>query len=207
MNNDSNYDCIFKILLLGDSAVGKTCVLLRYSDASFIDNHVSTIGLDYRLKLIKINDNTNVKLQLWDSAGQDRFKAITRNYYKGAHGIVLMYDVTSPVSFSNIKNWIHQIKENTNEKIKICLVGNKIDSDERKISYEDGKKLADEYKLQFFESSAKENICIDQIFNYLVDEIYQINKDIIHVNHMNLANNLIIYVISLALLFRFYIPV
>ena len=151
MNNDSNYDHIFKILLLGDSAVGKTCVLLRYSDDTFNDNHISTIGLDFRLKLIRINDKTNIKLQLWDSAGQDRFKAITRNYYKGAHGIVLMYDVTSSVSFSNIKTWIIQIRENTSEQIKICLVGNKIDSDSRKISYEDGKKLAEEYKLKFFD--------------------------------------------------------
>jgi small GTP-binding protein len=190
MKNESSYDHIFKILLLGDSSVGKTCVLLRYSDDTFNDYHISTIGLDYRLKLVNVSPNTTVKLQLWDSAGQDRFKAITRNYYKGAHGIVLLYDVTSPASFSNIKNWISQIKDNTSDKVKMCIVGNKIDlPEERKVSYEEGVRLASEYNLKFFECSAKNNIGISDIFQYLVDGIYEANKDSLKESRVSLKEN------------------
>jgi Ras-related protein Rab-1A len=178
MNKDVKYEYNYKILLLGDSSVGKTCLLLRYSDDTFMDNHISTIGLDYRLKIVNISPQTNVKLQLWDSAGQDRFKAITKNYYKGAHGIVLIYDITSELSFMNIKNWISQIREYTND-VKIILVGNKIDLPEsRVISYEEGSRLAKDYKIKFFECSAKNNIGVADIFSYLVDEIYEANKDI-----------------------------
>ncbi len=179
MNNlSSYYDYIYKVLLLGDSAVGKTCFLLRYSDDSFTENHISTIGLDYRLKMITLENDKIVKMQIWDTAGQDRFRAITKNYYKGAHGIVLIYDVTNLITFNNIKNWLSQIKENTTEKVKIVLVGNKIDEDHlRKVPYEEGKKLGDEYKLEFFETSAKNNIRIEDTFNYLTKEIFKSNKE------------------------------
>jgi small GTP-binding protein len=180
MNNLSScYDYIYKVLLLGDSAVGKTCFLLRYSDDSFTENHISTIGLDYRLKIITLENDKNIKMQIWDTAGQDRFRAITKNYYKGAHGIVLIYDVTNTTSFSNIKNWLSQIKENTTDKVKIVLVGNKIDDEHlRKVPYEEGKKLSEEYNLEFFETSAKNNIRIEETFNYLTREIFKSNKDI-----------------------------
>jgi small GTP-binding protein len=171
-NEIGNYDYIFKILLLGDSSVGKTCLLLRYSDDTFTENHISTIGLDYRFKLVTLENDKKVKLQIWDTAGQDRFRAITKNYYKGAHGIILVYDVTNINSFNNIKSWVSQIKENTTDKIKITLVGNKIDNEEnRKISYEEGLKLATEYDAKFFETSAKENIRVTEVFNYITEEI------------------------------------
>jgi Ras-related protein Rab-1A len=168
----TNYDYIFKVLLLGDSSVGKTCFLLRFSDDTFTDNHISTIGLDYRLKMVSVNESV-IKLQIWDTAGQDRFRAITKNYYKGAHGIILLYDVTNTQSFNNIKNWISQIKENTTEKVKICLVGNKCDMDgNRKILYEDGEKLAEENGIKFIETSAKNNLNVEETFKYLIEEIY-----------------------------------
>jgi len=175
MNNSTYYDYIFKVLILGDSSVGKTCFLLRYSEDTFVENHISTIGLDYRLKMINLSDNKVVKMQIWDTAGQDRFRAITKNYYKGAHGIILMFDVTSSLSFNNIKNWLLQIKENTSDKIQIVLVGNKIDSPNRRvISKEDGEKLAREYNLNYFETSAKENVNIQETFSYLTKEIYNL---------------------------------
>jgi small GTP-binding protein len=179
MNNNSTnyYDFIYKILLLGDSSVGKTCFLLRYADDTFNDNHISTIGLDYRLKMVNLDNDKIVKMQIWDTAGQDRFRAITKNYYKGAHGIILMYDITSQVSFNNIKNWVSQIKENTSDKVKIVLVGNKCDiENQRKIPTEEGEKLAKEYSLKFFETSAKKNICIEETFGYLTKEIYNLNS-------------------------------
>lgn len=178
MNSSSSYyDYIYKVLLLGDSAVGKTCFLLRYSDDSFTENHISTIGLDYRLKMINMDNDKIVKMQIWDTAGQDRFRAITKNYYKGAHGIVLMYDVTNSGTFSNIKNWLSQIKENTSDKVKIVLVGNKVDEEHlRKVSHDEGKRLSEEYKLEFFETSAKNNIRIEDTFGYLTREIYKANS-------------------------------
>jgi small GTP-binding protein len=171
-NEIGNYDYIFKILLLGDSSVGKTCLLLRYSDDTFTENHISTIGLDYRFKLVTLENDKKVKLQIWDTAGQDRFRAITKNYYKGAHGIILVYDVTNINSFNNIKSWVSQIRENTTDKIKITFVGNKIDNEDlRKISTEEGEKLAAEYDAKFFETSAKENIRVIEVFNYITEEI------------------------------------
>ena len=175
MNNSTYYDYIFKVLLLGDSSVGKTCFLLRYSDDTFVDNHISTIGLDYRLKMVNLSNQKIIKMQIWDTAGQDRFRAITKNYYRGAHGIILIFDVTSAVSFSNIKNWLLQIKENTSDKIHIALVGNKIDDfSNRTVFKEDAEKLAKEYNLNYFETSAKENINIQETFSYLTKEIHSV---------------------------------
>ncbi len=175
MNNSTYYDYIFKVLLLGDSSVGKTCFLLRYSDDTFVENHISTIGLDYRLKMINLSDNKIIKMQIWDTAGQDRFRAITKNYYKGAHGIILMFDVTSTMSFNNIKNWLLQIKENSSDKILIVLVGNKVDAINRRVvSKDDADKVAREYNLSYFETSAKDNLNVQETFSFLTKEIYAV---------------------------------
>ena len=99
-------DCVYKVLLLGDSTVGKTCFLLRYCDNDFQESHLSTIGLDYRLKTMTLNNGKKIKLQIWDTAGQDKYRSITKNYYKGAHGIILIYDVTNYQTYENVKNWI-----------------------------------------------------------------------------------------------------
>ena len=92
-------ECVYKVLLLGDTTVGKTCFLMKYTDKTFQDIHMATIGLDYRLKTMKLKNGKNIKLQIWDTAGQDRFRAITKNYYKGSHGIILIYDVTNLQTF------------------------------------------------------------------------------------------------------------
>ena len=160
---------IYKILLLGDSSVGKTCFLMRYSDNTFQEIHMSTIGLDYKLKNVQLDDGNIVKIQIWDTAGQDRFRSITKNYYKGAHGIILIYDITSRKTYENIKNWVTQIKEEVSDKVNIILVGNKIDDEKnRKVSTEEGEKLAKEIGFDFYETSAKTGINIDSTFNDLV---------------------------------------
>ena len=166
-------ELVYKVLLLGDSSVGKTCFLLRYCDKSFQEAHLSTIGLDYRLKSMTLQNDKNIKLQIWDTAGQDRFRAITKNYYKGANGIILIYDVTNKQSYENVKNWLTQIKEEANPNVIIYLAGNKIDVEEeqRVISTEDGQKIADEYKLPFKETSAKNGINVNEIFQELVEKI------------------------------------
>ena len=169
-------DCVYKVLLLGDSTVGKTCFLLRYCDKTFKEAYLSTIGLDYRLKNITLKNGKNIKLQIWDTAGQDRFRAITKNYYKGANGIILLYDVTNLQTYENVKNWIIQIKEEANPNVIIFLAGNKIDvnKEDKVVSTEDGQKISEEYKLPFYETSAKSGINVNEIFEELVEKIDEV---------------------------------
>ena len=143
--NNTGMDCVYKVLLLGDSTVGKTCILLKYTDKIFQETHMMTIGLDYRLKTMTLKSGKEVKLQIWDTAGQDRFRSITKNYYKGSHGIILIYDITSISTFENVKSWVSQIHEEISDKVVIYLVANKIDmEEERKIKKEEGIQLAEE---------------------------------------------------------------
>ncbi|WBY58514.1 ras-related protein Rab-1B [Plasmodium yoelii yoelii] len=107
--NDS-YDSLFKILLIGDSGVGKSCLLLRFADDTYTDSYISTIGVDFKIKTIEIDDKI-IKLQIWDTAGQERFRTITSSYYRGAQGIIIVYDVTDRDSFNNVKNWIIEIEK------------------------------------------------------------------------------------------------
>jgi Ras-related protein Rab-1A len=173
----SSNDIIYKILLLGDSSVGKTCLLLRYVEDTYTANHISTIGVDYKMKLVSTNDNKVIKLQIWDTAGQDRFRCITKNYYRGSNGIMLIYDITSTSSFQNIKNWITQIKDYLGDDACITLVGNKIDLESnRRVSTEEGRKLATENNFNFFEASAKDNINISEAFENLTKEMLKKNN-------------------------------
>ena len=168
-------DCVYKVLLLGDSTVGKTCFLKKYTDKTFQDVHMSTIGLDYRVKTMTLKSGKVVKLQIWDTAGQDRFRAITKNYYKGANGIILIYDVTSIQTYENVKNWITQIREEASPNVIIYIAGNKIDlEEERKIKTEEGQKLAEELGLPFFETSAKTGVNINESFEDLVEKIDEV---------------------------------
>ena len=148
MNSSQENDAVYKILLLGDSEVGKSCFLMRYADNVFVENYITTIGLDYKLKYVQLENGEKIKVQLWDTAGQDRYRTIAKNYYKGSHGILLLYDVTKINSFQNIREWIQNIKEEVYEKAIIFLIGNKIDkTGERKITTEQGQKLAAEYNI------------------------------------------------------------
>ena len=179
MSNTRPKELLYKILLLGDSSVGKTCFLLRYTENTFQEIHMSTIGLDYKLKNVQLDDGKMVKIQIWDTAGQDRFRSITRNYYKGAHGIILIYDVTSRKTFENVRNWLTQIKEEVTDKVTIILIGNKIDNVEgRKVTTEEGQNMAKEYGLNFFETSAKSGINIDSAFNEMVKKTVEVYSKI-----------------------------
>ena len=170
-----NTEIVYKILLLGDTTVGKTCFLMRYTDNTFQEVHMSTIGLDYRVKNMQLNTGKIVKVQIWDTAGQDRFRAITKNYYKGANGIILIYDITNQQTFENVKNWITQIKEEANENVCIFLIGNKIDDEEnRTVTTEEGKELAKEFSLPFYETSAKTGVNIDSTFSDLINKVDQV---------------------------------
>jgi small GTP-binding protein len=133
------YDFLFKLLLIGDSGVGKTCILVRFSEDAFNSTFISTIGIDFKIRTVEI-DGKKIKLQIWDTAGQERFRTITTAYYRGAMGIMLVYDVTSEKSFDNIRNWIRNIEENASSDVDKMILGNKCDlSESRVISTERGK--------------------------------------------------------------------
>ena len=164
----------YKVLLLGNSYVGKTCILLRFSEDTYKDDYEVTIGLNYRIKTLNI-DNNPIRMQIWDTSGEEKFKAIAKNFYRGAHGVLLIYDICEKNSFLDVKSWIEQIIENTdNDNLVMILCGNKCDMEkERNISKNEGENLANSYKIPFFECSAKENINIDEIFNTLAKNIYE----------------------------------
>ncbi len=163
----------YKVLLLGNSYVGKTCILLRFSEDKYNDDYEVTIGLNYKIKTLNINDN-QIKMQIWDTSGEEKFKAIAKNFYRGAHGVLLIYDICEKNSFLDVKSWIEQIIENTdNDDVVMILCGNKCDMEkERQISKKEGENLANSYKIPFFECSAKDNINIDEIFNTMAQNIY-----------------------------------
>ena len=174
LNNNSStndYEYLFKILLIGNSNVGKSSLFLRFVDEIWKENFVPTIGVDFKIKSIKIN-NKIIKLQIWDTAGQERFKSILSSYYKGANGILLLYDITNVNSFKSLSNWLIDIEKNSSKNVKKILIGNKCDLNElRKIPINKGKEFADTYNMKFIETSAKNNVNINECFNILGKEL------------------------------------
>ena len=166
-----NFDYMFKLLIIGNSSVGKTSFLFRYADDSFTSAFVSTVGIDFKVKTVFRNDK-RVKLQIWDTAGQERYRTITTAYYRGAMGFILMYDITNEESFNAVQDWVTQIKTYSWDNAQVILVGNKCDmAADRVVAYERGKQLADHLGLEFFETSAKENVNVKQVFERLVSMI------------------------------------
>jgi len=149
-NKLPQYDYLIKLLLIGDSGVGKSCLLLRFSDDSFTPSFIATIGIDYKIKTIEI-DGVKIKLQVWDTAGQERYRTITNAYYRGAMGILLVYDVTNAKSFENIRSWIRNVEQHASENVNRILIGNKCDMiDKRIVDTPHGQSIADEYNIKFF---------------------------------------------------------
>ena len=175
MATPQDYDYLFKVLLIGNSSVGKSSLLLRFVDNQWSDLFVPTIGVDFKIRTMEI-DNKNVKLQIWDTAGQERFKNITASYYRGAHGIFVVYDISDTESFKNINNWLIEIENNANKNVYKILVGNKCDlEDKRTVSYQEGKELAETYGMQFIETSAKSNTNVDEAFHLLGKEVMKLS--------------------------------
>uniref|UniRef100_A0A672YQG2 small monomeric GTPase n=1 Tax=Sphaeramia orbicularis TaxID=375764 RepID=A0A672YQG2_9TELE len=160
------------VMLLGDSAVGKTCVLVRFKDGAFLGgNFIATVGIDFRNKVVDV-DNLKVKLQIWDTAGQERFRSVTHAYYRDAQALLLLYDITSKPSFDNIRAWLTEIHDYAQKDVVIMLLGNKSDmAAERVVKTEEGEKLAKEYGVPFMETSAKTGVNVELAFHAIAKEL------------------------------------
>lgn len=165
------YDYLFKLLLIGDSGVGKSCLLLRFADDTYTESYISTIGVDFKIRTIELDGKT-IKLQIWDTAGQERFRTITSSYYRGAHGIIVVYDTTDQESFNNVKQWLQEIDRYACENVNKLLVGNKCDLTHKKVvDYQTAKEYADSLGIPFLETSAKNATNVEQAFMTMAAEI------------------------------------
>lgn len=176
----ADYDYLFKILLIGNSGVGKSSLLTQFTDQKFRNNSLTTIGVDFRIVTYKTNDNKIIKLQVWDTSGQIRYSSITNSYYRGSNGIIMVFDVTDRVSFTNLESyWIEQIGRYCTKRlgddlmpIPILLVGNKSDLvDRRDVSYQEAMEFANSFEIEYIETSAKENTNVEKSFHRLATKI------------------------------------
>ena len=170
-----HYDFLIKLLLIGDTAVGKSAILTRFADDSFTQSFITTIGIDFKIRTITV-DGKRMKLQIWDTAGQERFKTITTAYYRGAMGILLVYDVTNESSFANINTWMSAIRQHASDSVNKVLLGNKADTSgplvqKRSVATARGQALADQHGIRFFETSAKNGINIEEAFSTIARDI------------------------------------
>ncbi|KAL6529690.1 Ras-related protein Rab-11B [Orobanche gracilis] len=169
---DDDYDYLFKLVLIGDSGVGKSNLLSRFARNEFSLESKSTIGVEFATRSIRVNDKI-VKAQIWDTAGQERYRAITSAYYRGAVGALLVYDVTRHVTFENVERWLKELRDHTDQNIVIMLVGNKADLRHlRAVSAEDGQAFAKNEKICFLETSALESLNVENAFTEVLTEIY-----------------------------------
>lgn len=167
---------MFKLLIIGDSGVGKSSLLLRFADNTFNGSYITTIGVDFKIRTVDVN-GSRVKLQIWDTAGQERFRTITSTYYRGTHGVIVVYDVTNGESFANVKRWLHEIEQNCDVVNKV-LVGNKNDEPERKVVLtEDAKRFASTMQIELFETSAKDNLNVEEMFLSITREVLRQKLD------------------------------
>ena len=186
-SGDQEYEYLFKLLLIGNSSVGKSSLLFRFVENVWDDSFVPTIGVDFvsikiiffqKLKTFETNGK-KVKLQIWDTAGQERFKNITASYYRGGHGVLIVYDITDRESFENLNSWLIEIEKNANKNVYKLLIGNKSDLEEkRKVTFQEGKDFAESNGMKFIETSAKTSANVQEAFETLTNEIISstINK-------------------------------
>jgi len=173
----NSYSPIYKVILVGDSGVGKTCLLSMYVKG-IIEQTIPTIAVEFCTKEIELYDGTKIKVQLWDTAGEERFKSLAMTYYRKAYGILLLFDVTKKSSFMACKNYLEEVRINSDKKCVIYLVGNKIDlADEREITKEEAENFAKKENIKYIETSAVKNMKVNEAFTSLLNNIYQVKKE------------------------------
>lgn len=171
---DDEYDYLFKVVLIGDSGVGKSNLLSRFTRNEFCLDSKSTIGVEFATRTIQIDGRT-VKAQIWDTAGQERYRAITSAYYRGALGALLVYDITKNSTFDNLKRWLRELRDHADSNIVLLLAGNKSDLNHlREVSADDAQAFAEKEGLSFIETSAMESSNVEKAFNSILTEVYSI---------------------------------
>ena len=171
----ADYDHLFKVLLIGDSGVGKSCILIRFTDDTFDENQQSTIGVDFKVSTIN-SGGKNIKMTLWDTAGQERFRTLTSSYYRGAQGIALVYDITRRETFDYLPQWLKEVdvySPNGGKDVVKVLVGNKVDTEDRAVTRKEGEAWAKSKGMMYLECSAKTSVGISQVFDELCAKVLQ----------------------------------
>ena len=177
LDDNENYEQLYKIIIIGNSGVGKSNILGRYLRHEFLEDTKSTVGVEFGSKKL-ILENTSIKLQIWDTAGQERYRSITSAYYKGSKGCFIVYDITNLQSFEDIGKWFEEIKRSGDKGVSIILVGNKCDLEkDRKVSIEMGKNKAKEMNCAFYETSALNNTMIEEVFKAICEDIFNKAKN------------------------------
>ena len=173
MAEDDNYEMMFKVVLVGDSFVGKTNIMSKYIKNEFHEDSKATVGVEFGSKQFTIEGHL-IKAQIWDTAGQERYKAITSAYYKGAKGAFIVYDITRKQSFESVEKWVNDVTAVADQKITIILIGNKSDlEDQRQITKEQGQEKANKLELAFLETSALSGENLDKAFDMMMNEVYK----------------------------------
>jgi len=172
-NKTREFDHLFKLVLIGDASVGKTSLLLRFADDSFEDNYISTVGVDFRFRTVTV-DNELVKLQIWDTAGQERFRTITSAYYRGANGVILVYDITNNETFEHVQDWLDEVHKAAGESVTKLVVGNKADlTNMRQVNEQQASAYASSVNAAFIETSAKTAVNVDKSFLIIAKQLVQ----------------------------------
>ena len=173
MADDENYEMMFKVVLVGDSFVGKTNIMSKYIKNEFHEDSKATVGVEFGSKQFTVEGHS-IKAQIWDTAGQERYKAITSAYYKGAKGAFIVYDITRKQSFDSVEKWVNDVTAVADKKITIILIGNKCDlEDQRQISKEQGEEKANKLEIAFLETSAFSGENLDKAFDKMMNEVYK----------------------------------
>ena len=189
MEEKKEYNYLFKILILGDSFVGKTNMIKRFLDDEFESNTKETVGVEYGSKNFTMENGDVVNAQLWDTAGQERYRSMTKAYYKGAKGALLVFDLTRRSTFDNIDNWIIDLKTNCDKNMLIMIIGNKLDlEEERDVSKDEAQTKAEQYNLAYMETSAKNGDNSEKAFHEIVEQIYK-NADLMAKNDATIEEN------------------
>ena len=167
---DDGFDKLLKLLIVGESGVGKSSILTRFTEDTFSSDFMTTIGVDFKFKSLIIEGKT-IRLQIWDTAGQERFRAITTCYYRGAQGILLVFDVTQPETFQKLPLWLEEIKKNCKKDVKVVVAANKIDEKVKNVDMNSVKEFCEKNNLKYIETSAKENTNIEKVFTELAKSV------------------------------------